>query len=374
MIELPRETIDAEAVRLRLPREADADEIAAACADPSSQRFLHQLPSPYTRTDALWWITNGAPAARAAGGAAFVIADAATDHVVGGVGINRVVGERHQGEVGYWVAPWARGRGVARTATLALTEWAFRQGFARLELHTEPENTASQRVALAAGYRYEGLRRSAGVGRAGSRHDLIAWTRLPDDPPGPTPRVLPDLPGGALTDGVVTLRPLRTDDTDDVYALRRLPESVATSVPPVLPDRAEVVDRCARAESKWLAGERADLTIRDAASGAFAGQIGLYYGEPRTQQAIIGYALAPQWRGRGYATRAARLLTEWVFKNTDIARVIAGTLLANVASQRVLERAGFVREGLQRGRLPGADGSRVDDVLYALLPEDLDRG
>jgi len=43
----------------------------------------------------------------------------------------------------------------------------------------------------------------------------------------------------------------------------------------------------------------------------------------------------------------------------------------NVASQRVLERAGFRREGYQRGALPGPAGTRIDDILYALLPTDL---
>ncbi|OON32008.1 hypothetical protein BSA16_08115, partial [Micromonospora sp. Rc5] len=52
------------------------------------------------------------------------------------------------------------------------------------------------------------------------------------------------------------------------------------------------------------------------------------------------------------------------------ARVWAGTRPENAASQRVLERAGFTREGLLRGRLPGPDGTRVDSVQYARLATD----
>lgn len=373
MIELPREAIDGDGVRLRPPRAVDADEITAACQDPEAQRFIHALPDPYTRVDALWWITEGSAAAWRAGGASFVIADRDSDRVLGAAGINRALVERWQGEVGYWVAPWARRRGVGRASTVALTEWGFRHGFGRFELLTEMENAASQRVALGAGYRYEGVRRAGGVSRGGGRHDLMVWTRLPTDPPGPTPRVLPDLPGGALTDGPVRVCPLRTDDAGSLYRLNTLPEVVATSVPPVAPDQVEVRLRCARAESRWLTGERADLTIRDRATGAFAGEIGLYYQEPLTGQAMVGYSLLPEWRGRGYATRAVRLVVRWAFDHTGISRITAGAHPGNLGSHRVLERAGFRREGVARGRLPTADGGRADDYLYALLPTDLTR-
>ncbi|HET6211241.1 MAG TPA: GNAT family protein [Micromonosporaceae bacterium] len=368
---MPVEEITGTGVRLRLPNESDADDIAAACADPSTQQFLHQMPNPYTRADALWWINEGVPSAWAAGGTGYVIVDPATDKVIGGTGISRVVAERRQGEVGYWVAPWARRRGVARAATAALADWAFRHGFARLELLTEPANTPSQRVALAAGFRHEGVRRSAGTGRHGDRHDLIAWRRLPGDPPGPIPRVLPDLPGGQLSDGTVTLMPLRSDDIKDVYALHRIADVRAVRVPPEPMDLETTARRCSRAESYWLAGERVDLSIRDAATTTFAGEIGLYYQEPTTGQAMIGYSMLPEWRGKGFAVRSVRLLTGWVFGHTGIGRLIAGTSPGNIGSQAVLGRAGFRREGLLRGRLPGADGSRADDLLYALLPEDL---
>jgi len=371
MIELPRETVDGDGVRLRAARESDADEIVVACQDPETRRYIHALPDPYTRADAIWWITEGGESAWRTGGAAFVIADPVTDRVLGGTGINRVLGERLQGEVGYWVAPWARRRGVGRDSTVALSGWGFRHGFGRLELLTEPENAPSQRVALAAGYRYECVRRSGGVGRNGSRHDLMVWTRLPTDPAGPTPRVLPDLPGGALTDGTVRIRPLRTEDADVLFRLNTLPEVVATSVPPVAPDETETRLRCARAESRWLAGERADLTIVDEATGTYAGEIGLYYLEPLTATAMIGYSLLPEWRGKGYATRAVSLVAGWAFTIVGIARLVAGTHPDNAGSQRVLERAGFRREGILRDRLPTADGGRTDDLLYALLPGDL---
>jgi RimJ/RimL family protein N-acetyltransferase len=366
------EVIEGDGVRLRAYRAEDVEDVVHGCDDPVTRKFLATLPSPYTGADALWWITEGAPAAFAGGGAAYAIADPRTDRLLGGVGLDRVLPVRQQAEIGYWVAPGDRRRGVATAAVRALSGWAFtRTGTARLELLTSWTNVASQRVALAAGFQREGVRRGAAVDRAGDREDLIAYTRMADDPPGPTARLLPDLPGGELTDGVVTLRPLTAADAAFHGALCPLPEIVATSVPPQRPEPAQVARRCARAPARWLAGERADLVIVATASGEPAGEIGLYHQEPANGQAVIGYGMLPAWRGRGFATRAVQLLALWAFAETPVARLVAGAMPENIASQRVLRRAGFRREGYTRARLPGASGRRVDDVQYALVAEDL---
>jgi RimJ/RimL family protein N-acetyltransferase len=70
-------------------------------------------------------------------------------------------------------------------------------------------------------------------------------------------------------------------------------------------------------------------------------------------------------------TRAARLVARWAFAEVGVARLIAGTRPDNVGSQKVLERAGFQREGYLRNRLPSVGGGRLDDILFALLPRDL---
>ncbi|MER7460058.1 GNAT family N-acetyltransferase [Micromonospora sp. NPDC126480] len=366
------ETIEGYGVRLRLFRPEDAVDTASACSDPLTQRFISGMPAPYTEADARWWITEGAPAAWATGGAAYAIADPTTDRLLGGIGLSNPVPTRNQAEIGYWVAPWARGRGVATAGTRALAEQAFATGVARLELLTNLENTASQRVALAAGFRHEGVRRDANPTRGGGRHDLVAWVRLAEDPPGPAPRLLPDLPDGRLTDGAVALRPLGPDDADLMYGLHTLPEVVASRVPPEPPSRAAVEQHCRQAGTRWLSGQAANLVILDAATGAAAGTCALVYDQPATGQAMVGYSLLPAWRGRGLATRTVRLLTRWGFADVGLDRIWAGVHVGNPASERVLERAGFRREGVERGRLPGAGGTRADTALFGLLPGDLD--
>ncbi|MEU2613343.1 GNAT family N-acetyltransferase [Micromonospora sp. NPDC007271] len=364
------ETIEAYGVRLRPFRLADVADTAVACADPVTQRGISGLPDPYTEESARWWITEGAPAAWAGGGAAYAIADPANDRLLGGIGLSQPVPVRGQWEIGYWVTPGARGRGVATAATRALAEHAFAAGCARLELLTNEENTASQRVALAAGFRHEGVRRAANPSRGGGRHDLIAWVRLADDPPGPAARLLPDLPDGRLTDDVVTLRRVTLGDTDALHRLHTLPEVVANRVPPLPPTWESIERRCRRAENHWLAGRSADLAILDAASGTLVGGCVLHYDEPATGQAMLGCSMLPEARGRGLTTRAMGLLVGWAF-DIGLARLWAGTRPENVAAQRVLEKAGFRREGMLRGRLPGPDGTRVDSVLFGLLASDL---
>jgi RimJ/RimL family protein N-acetyltransferase len=365
------EEINGDGVRLRALRPDDLDDVVAGYRDPATQRFMPQVPVSFDPALAEWFIRERAAQMAAEGGAVYAIADPASDRLLGSIGLDRVVAGRQQGEVGYWVGPWARGRGAATAALHALTEQAFGSGIERLELLTHWENAASQRVALGAGYQREGVRRGAMRNRDGGRDELLAYARLADDPPGPTPRLLPDLPGGELTDGVVTLRPLGEDDVAFYAELHNVRDVIETSVPPEPPSPTAIRRRCTYAAAHWLAGTRADLVIVDTATGAPTGGMGLFYQEPPTGQAMIGYSQLPAWRGRGYTTRAAQLLSLWVFAETNIVRLIAGTMPTNKGSQRVLEKAGFRREAYLRSRLPGPDGRRVDDVQFVLLPEDL---
>ncbi len=85
-------------------------------------------------------------------------------------------------ELGYVVAPAARGRGLAPAALRMLTDWAFAErGVARAELRISTSNGASQRVAEKAGYIRDGVLRSVHF-KQGRRDDMEIWSRLPSDP------------------------------------------------------------------------------------------------------------------------------------------------------------------------------------------------
>ena len=95
------------------------------------------------------------------------------------------------------------------------------------------------------------------------------------------------------------------------------------------------------------------------------------YGPPPDSDAWqLGIDLAAEARGRGYGTEAQRLLADWLFSTTPVNRVEAATDIANVAEQRSLEKAGYVREGVLRGSQFRA-GAYHDLVFYSRLRSDL---
>jgi RimJ/RimL family protein N-acetyltransferase len=369
---IPAEIIETHGVRLRPIRDTDLDDVVAACNDPMISDFLAGLPMPYTRADAEAWAATDPQRLRASGGGVYVIADPTTDRLLGSIDLhNDYAGDRSARSVGYWVAPWARRRGVAANATRALTEQAFETGISRVELHHRLDNPASMRVAMSAGFTHEGVRRAAALTRDGRPMDRVMWSRLASDPGDPNLPELPDLPKGELTDGVVTLIPLGVADADDYFALAQLPEVIATTVTATPLTREEVARRCLEAPYVWLLGRQARFTIRDASTGAFAGLVSMMC-EGVTRQAMLGYEVTREYRGRGFTPRAVRLLIDWAFDVVGMARLTAGAAPDNLASQRVLEKTGFTREGYERARLPRTDGEggRIDNIAWALLPDD----
>ncbi|MGV9307256.1 GNAT family N-acetyltransferase [Nonomuraea sp. NPDC003727] len=361
---LPREVISTGALILRPPSREDLPAIVRASSDDETARFLYRLPIPYTLDDAAGYLAM-AQRRWAEGGAEFTIVDAGSGQYLGAVGL-RSPDERGALSIGYRVAEWARGKGVATAATRAASEWAFDKGARRIELHAEVENMPSLRVAYAAGYVQEGIARERTRTRDGRAADFVAFARLAADSGEPAEQYLPFLDGGELSDGVVRLAQLAPRDVGDFLAMVG-EESVSRWMIGPVPTADVVERRCRYAGYWWLSGQRAELAIRDAATDAFAGHIQLVQVTPSLGQAMVGYSLRPSFRGRGFMTRAVRLLVDWAFANTALHRIVAGTDVANDASQRVLQRVGFTRESLQRELFPRPDGTRGDDVEWLLL-------
>ena len=82
-----------------------------------------------------------------------------------------------------------------------------------------------------------------------------------------------------------------------------------------------------------------------------------------------GAARSAQVRSRGAATIALRLVSRWAFERNGIHRLQLTTAPANMASQRVAERAGFTREGYLRAWMP-MSGGRRDSLMFSPLPTD----
>lgn len=113
-------------------------------------------------------------------------------------------------------------------------------------------------------------------------------------------------------------------------------------------------------------GRLLPLAAVDPRSGEVIGAGILHHLDAERKIVEIGYFVFPAARGRGAATTIARTLAEHAF-SVGVERVAAYVNVGNRASERVLERAGFTREGVIRS-MPKPDGRRVDKMLFSLLP------
>ena len=167
-----------EGVVLRPWRTEDVPAVAAACQDAEIVRWLSFVPQPYTEEDARFYVEDCIAAADDR--KPFAITDAETGEVIGSIEMR--INRMQTGHVGYWLAAEARGRGLTTAALRALSRWAIEDlGLGRVELVTDPDNLASQRVAEKAGFRREGVLRSILVNRDGSRRDGVMFSLLPGE-------------------------------------------------------------------------------------------------------------------------------------------------------------------------------------------------
>jgi RimJ/RimL family protein N-acetyltransferase len=178
-VDLSTEVVRTDRLVLRPYRPDDEDAVFRACQDPDIQRWISALPVPYTTEVARAWVCETAPGERAEGRGMPTAIDV-DGEFVGSAGCHLVPG-RLGPEVGYWIAPWARGRGYAAEAAHALAEWALGLGARRVHLYADVRNTASQAVARRAGFTREGVVRSCLDYRDGSRGDAVLFGRLPGD-------------------------------------------------------------------------------------------------------------------------------------------------------------------------------------------------
>jgi len=118
--------------------------------------------------------------------------------------------------------------------------------------------------------------------------------------------------------------------------------------------------------SAWENGTRFPFVINRKEENQPFGMIDLHV---RGSTVGIGYVVARFHQRNGYATEATRAIINWAFQQPDIYRVNASTDVENIASQRVLEKAGLVREGLLRKYIVHPNISEVprDSYIYAIV-------
>jgi RimJ/RimL family protein N-acetyltransferase len=173
-----------------------------------------------------------------------------------------------------------------------------------------------------------------------------------------------------LTDGVVRLEPLDDRFVPDFEALSTDPDVLRFTRVPARREGRFVAGWIAGYAEGWEDGARAGFAIVGAADDAFLGMCALIRIEWELSEAELGYVVAPSARGRGVAGRAIGLISNWALDELGLARIEAMIDVANHASLRVAERAGYRREGVRRSTY-FKDGQRADMAIYSLLPADL---
>ncbi|MFI5930660.1 GNAT family N-acetyltransferase [Actinoplanes sp. NPDC051494] len=165
---------------LRPWADGDAPVFLAAYADPEIQRWHTRRPGTARRV-LEWFERYRQEWARETGAHWAVTRDGG--EVLGRIALSGVEPGDGIAGIGYWVLPAARGAGVAPRALTALSAWALAEGrFHRLHLDHSTRNESSCRVALKAGFRLEGTKRSDAV-HADGRHDMHLHARIRGDAP-----------------------------------------------------------------------------------------------------------------------------------------------------------------------------------------------
>jgi RimJ/RimL family protein N-acetyltransferase len=157
---------------LRPKRPTDAEAITAACQDPEIPRWT-LVPSPYSLEDARAFLESSAEEEAAGKSVNLLAVDARDDRLLGSFSLMELDHEAGYGEIGYWMAAEARGRGIATRAVRLLAGWARHElGLVRIDVLPHKDNPASRRVAEKAGFTDTG--ELVGAPRAGVEEPVYA--------------------------------------------------------------------------------------------------------------------------------------------------------------------------------------------------------
>ncbi len=359
-IELDGLVLHSGRLTLRPWQPSDAAAVQAILADQRISKHL-PLPWPYTAEEARSFVTGHGQAGRAAGTRLdCAIAENTTGRLVGSANLQLPADSAGEGEIGFWLAvpDWGRGYATETTRTLA------RFGLGRIRIRCELPNAASAAVALRAGFGFEAISRASLRGRDDQLVDAAVFARTAADPDEPVPPSWPAL--DEVSDGVVTLRQTGPDDWPVLLAEANNDASQQWGFFSQSMPEAVAVRLAARAGLDRLVSGNNALLICDAVTGAGAGSLGLRRSGPPSVLAI-GYGVIPEFRGRGFTSRALRLLADWAWASTPFVRLELGCKVANVASARAALGAGFVQEGRRASRLGNPDGSFSDELVFGLV-------
>lgn len=159
----------------------DVEPLVEACNDPEIAKWIPVIPSPYTEADARAFISGTSRSVPEYTVPEHSFAITVDGSLAGAIGMS-VNSMNYRGRIGYWVAASARGRGLCTRALRLLSRWGLDElDLQRLDLITDPDNVASQRVAEKVGFRREGVLRSHLRHPDGRIRDSVMFSLLPGE-------------------------------------------------------------------------------------------------------------------------------------------------------------------------------------------------
>jgi RimJ/RimL family protein N-acetyltransferase len=173
-------------------------------------------------------------------------------------------------------------------------------------------------------------------------------------------------PPDSITDGVVVLRELREGDRAVVLSMMRDAVVARWLNMPVAPGNRDFDALLRVAHDGRASGDRIDYTVTEKGDDVSIGAV--IASRRHRDNYEIAYLAREEGRGRGLMTRAVRLLCDWLLEE-GVGRIELRTHPDNEASQKLAQRAGFQREGLERASI-WLHGERVDAIVWSLLPTD----
>jgi [ribosomal protein S5]-alanine N-acetyltransferase len=177
------------------------------------------------------------------------------------------------------------------------------------------------------------------------------------------------LPTPTLRTARLRLRPFTSADADALFTLHSSAHVLRYWDAPPWSERGRAERFIAACRQMADEGTGARLAIDRRSDGTFLGWCSMTRWNPDHRSASLGYCLTDAAWGRGYATEAAGALVGWAFATLDLNRVQAETDTRNLASARVLEKVGFVREGTLREDCI-VNGEVSDSWVYGLIRRD----
>jgi RimJ/RimL family protein N-acetyltransferase len=283
-------------------------------------------------------------------------------------------------EIAYGSHPEARGRGVLSRALRLLLTWGFSPvadgglGLGVVVWMANRGNWGSRRLAWSVGFSFDGTMRGWAAHRDGLVDAWVGTLRRGEDL---SPN-RPWLESPTIRGDAVVLRELAERDLPRIVETLNDPETKYWLRRP-----REGAPHTLESEAGFVTARRADAAdgigvhwaVADPMTDVYLGQISLFDVQHR-RQAEVAYWAHPDSRGRGVITEATRLVVRHCFVPIEdgglgMARLTINAAVGNLASQRVIERAGFQRVGVQRSTIPLEDGTWADSVDYDLLAAEL---